>query len=82
MTTVGIPARKIGTSNPNSAPGDFGGNTVGIYGYSFLSRLAPRTSRFVHHHLHLPVQTGWAGIETSVLPEAIKRITPVNRVAA
>ena len=41
MTTVGIPARKIGTSNPSSVPGDFGGNTVGIYGYSFISPPAP-----------------------------------------
>jgi hypothetical protein len=37
MATTGIPARKIGTSSANSAPGDYGGNTVGIYGYSFLS---------------------------------------------
>jgi hypothetical protein len=37
MATTGIPARKIGTSGANSAPGDYGGNTVGIYGYSFLS---------------------------------------------
>ena len=41
MTTVGIPARKIGTSSPTSAPGDFGGNTVGIYGYSFIAPPAP-----------------------------------------
>ena len=41
MTTVGIPARKIGTSSPTSAPGDFGGNTVGIYGYSFIFPPSP-----------------------------------------
>jgi feruloyl esterase len=41
MTTVGIPARKIGSSSPTSAPGDFGGNTVGIYGYSFIGPPAP-----------------------------------------
>jgi Tannase and feruloyl esterase len=36
MATTGIPSREIGTSAATSVPGNFGGNTVGTFGYSFL----------------------------------------------
>jgi feruloyl esterase len=41
MTTVGIPARKIGSSSPNSVPGDFSGNTASYFGYAFLTPANP-----------------------------------------
>jgi feruloyl esterase len=37
MATTGIPSREIGTSSATSVPGNFGGNTVGTFGFSFLS---------------------------------------------
>jgi hypothetical protein len=40
MATTGIPSRKIGTSSPNSLPGDFSLG-VGTLGYLFLSPLCP-----------------------------------------
>ena len=41
MTTVGIPARKIGSSSANSVPGDFSGNTASYFGYAFLTPPSP-----------------------------------------
>jgi feruloyl esterase len=40
MATTGIPSRKIGTSSPNSLPGDFSLG-VGTFGYLFLSPKCP-----------------------------------------
>ena len=39
MTSVGIPARKIGTASATSLPGDFSG--VGTFGYAFISPADP-----------------------------------------
>jgi feruloyl esterase len=41
MTTVGVPARKIGSSAPTAVPGDFSGNTLSYFGYAFLSPADP-----------------------------------------
>ncbi len=40
MTTVGIPARKIGSSSATSLPGDFSLG-VGTFGYAFLTPACP-----------------------------------------
>jgi len=40
MTTVGIPSRKIGSSNATSLPGDFSLG-VGTFGYAFLTPACP-----------------------------------------
>ena len=40
MTTVGIPARKIGTSSPTSLPGDYSLG-VGTFGYAYLTPPCP-----------------------------------------
>jgi Tannase and feruloyl esterase len=41
MASSGIPSREIGPDTPTSVPGNFGGNTVGTFGFSFLSPADP-----------------------------------------